>query len=132
MSKFSNYLEDQITNWLNGQPFATTLTGGVFVQLFSSDPGETGVLTGALFTRINVPAGGFTRGTGGAGTLTNTNIITITSNNTGGSVTASHVGVFNAVTSGELLFYGALTASKTIATGDEVKFNANQLTLTID
>jgi hypothetical protein len=132
MSKFSNYLEDQITNWLNGQAFAPQLTGGVFVQLFSSDPGETGVLTGALFTRINVPAGGFTRGTGGAGTLTNTNVITITSNNTGSSVTATHVGVFNAITSGELLFYGPLTASKTIATGDEVKFNANQLTLTID
>ena len=132
MSKFSNYLEDQITNWLNGQAFAPQLTGGVFVQLFSSDPGETGVLTGSLFTRINVPAGGFTRGTGGAGTLTNTNVITITSNNTGSSVTATHVGVFNAITSGELLFYGPLTASKTIATGDEVKFNANQLTLTID
>jgi hypothetical protein len=131
MSKFSNYLEDQITNWLNGQPFATTLTGGVFVQLFSSDPGETGVLTGALFTRINVPANGFTRGTGGAGTLTNTNIITITSNS-GVAVTASHVGVFNAITGGELLFYGGLTASKSIAVGDEVKFNANQLTLTID
>jgi hypothetical protein len=132
MSKFSNYLEDQITNWLNGQAFAPALTGGVFVQLFSSDPGETGVLTGALFTRINVAAGGFTRGTSGAGTLTNTAIITITSNNTGGSVTATHVGVFSLITGGELLFYGQLTAPKTIATGDEVKFNANQLTLTID
>lgn len=134
MSKFSNYLEDQITNWLNGQPFAATLTGGVWVQLFSSDPGETGVLTGALFTRVNVAASGFTRGTNGAGTLTNTGIITITSNNTGGSVTATHVGVFDSsnTSTGNLLFYGALTASKTIATGDEVKFNANQLTLTID
>jgi len=131
MSKFSNYLEDQITNWLNGAAFAPQLTGGVFVQLFSSDPGETGVLTGALFTRINVPAGGFTRGTGGAGTLTNTNIITMTPNS-GVAVTASHVGVFSAVTGGELLFYGGLTASKSIAVGDEVKFNANQLTLTID
>lgn len=132
MSKFSNYLEDQITNWLNGQQFAATLTGGVFVQLYSQDPGETGSLTGALFTRVNVAAGGFTRGINGAGTLTNTGIITITSNNTGGSVTASHVGVFDAITGGNMLFYGGLSAPKTIATGDEVKFNANQLTLTID
>ena len=131
MSKFSNYLEDQITNWLNGQPFASTLTGGVFVQLYSQDPGETGSSTGALFTRINVAAGGFTRGTGGAGTLTNTAIIPITSNS-GVAVTASHVGVFDAITGGNMLFYGALTAPKSIAIGDEVKFNANQLTLTID
>lgn len=131
MSKFSNYLEDQITNWLNGQAFAPQLTGGVFVQLYSADPGETGSLTGALFTRINVAAGGFTRGTGGAGTLTNTAIITITPSS-GVAVTATHVGVFSLVTGGELLFYGQLTAPKSIAIGDEVKFNANQLTLTID
>jgi hypothetical protein len=49
----------------------------------------------------------------------------------GSSATASHFAVFDAATSGNLLFYGALSASKSIAIGDEVKFNALQLTLTV-
>ncbi len=49
----------------------------------------------------------------------------------GSAATASHFAVFDAATSGNLLFYGALSASKSIAIGDEVKFNALQLTLTV-
>ncbi len=130
MAAFSNYLEDQITAWINGSAFASTLTGGTWVQLYSENPGEGGSSTGALYTRVNVAAGGWTRGTGGNGTLTNTNIITITDNAPSGA-TATHVGVFDAQTSGNLLFYGALATSKPITTGDEVKFNATSLTLTV-
>jgi hypothetical protein len=126
---FSNYLEDQITGWINGTTFATAPTA-TFVQLYSQDPTDAGSATGALYTRISVASGGWTRGTGGAGTLSNTGVITITSSAASGA-TATHVAVFNAITGGNLLFYGALSASKSIGVGDEVKFNALQLTLTV-
>ena len=126
---FSNYLEDQITGWINGTTFDTAPTA-TFVQLYSQDPTDAGSATGALYTRISVAAGGWTRGTGGNGTLTNTGVITITSSAASGA-TATHVAVFDAITGGNMLFAGALAASKTIATGDEVKFNASQLTLTV-
>lgn len=126
---FSNYLEDQITGWINGSNFASAPTS-TFVQLYSQDPTDAGSATGALYTRVAVAAGGWTRGTGGAGTLTNTAAITITSSAASGA-TATHVAVFDAITGNNMLFAGALTASKTIATGDEVKFNASQLTLTV-
>jgi len=126
---FSNYLEDQITGWINGTTFATAPTS-TFVQLYSQDPTDAGSATGALYTRIAVAAGGWTRGTGGAGTLTNTAAITITSSAASGA-TATHVAVFDTITGGNMLFAGALTASKTIATGDEVKFNASALALTV-
>jgi hypothetical protein len=126
---FSDYLEDQITGWINGTTFATAPTA-TFVQLYSQDPTDAGSATGALYTRISVAAGGWTRGTGGAGTLSNTGVITITSSAASGA-TATHVAVFNAITGGNLLFYGALSASKSIGVGDEVKFNALQLTLTV-
>ena len=126
---FSNYLEDQITGWINGSAFASAPTS-TFVQLYSQDPTDAGSATGALYTRIAVAAGGWTRGTGGAGTLTNTAAITITSSAASGA-TATHVAVFDTITGGNMLFAGALTASKTIATGDEVKFNASALSLTI-
>lgn len=126
---FSNYLEDQITGWINGSAFASAPTS-TFVQLYSQDPTDAGSATGALYTRVAVAAGGWTRGTGGAGTLTNTAAITITSSAASGA-TATHVAVFDTVTGGNMLFGGLLAAPKTIATGDEVKFNASALALTV-
>ena len=126
---FSNYLEDQITGWINGSTFASAPTS-TFVQLYSQDPTDAGSATGALYTRIAVAASGWTRGTGGAGTLTNTAAITITSSAASGA-TATHVAVFDTITGGNMLFGGLLAAPKTIATGDEVKFNASALALTV-
>lgn len=129
MAAFSNYMEDQITAWINGTTFAAAPTN-TYVQLYSQDPTDAGSATGALYTRVIYAAGEWTRGTGGAGTLSNTNAITMQSS-AGSAATATHFAVFDASTSGNLLFYGALSASKSIAIGDEVKFNALQLTLTV-
>ena len=129
MAAFSNYMEDAITAWINGTTFPSAPTN-TYVQLYSQDPTDEGSATGALYTRISVASGGWTRGTGGAGTLSNTGVITITSSEASGA-TATHVAVFNEITGGNLLFYGALSASKSIGVGDEVKFNALQLTLTV-
>ena len=111
MSAFSNYLEDQITGWIAGT--SMTAPTATFVQLYNGDPTDTGtggtaiVIATAARTSIASGAGSWTRGTGGAGTIT------------------------NASATGNLLFYGALTTNKTIASGDEVKFNASALTLTV-
>jgi len=126
---FSNYMEDQITGWINGTTFAAAPTN-TFVQLYSQDPTDAGSATGALYTRVSYASGGWTRGTGGAGTLSNTNAITMQSS-AGSAATATHFAVFDASTGGNLIFHGALSASKSIAVGDEVKFNALQLTLTV-
>jgi hypothetical protein len=129
MAAFSNYMEDAITAWINGTSFPSAPTN-TYVQLYSQDPTDAGSATGALYTRVTYAASGWTRGTGGAGTLSNTNAITMQSS-AGSAATASHFAVFDAATSGNLLFHGALSASKSIAVGDEVKFNASQLTLTV-
>ena len=129
MAAFSNYMEDAITAWINGTTFPSAPTN-TYVQLYSQDPTDAGSATGALYTRVTYAASGWTRGTGGAGTLSNTGVITITSSAASGA-TATHVAVFNEITGGNLLFYGALSASKSIGVGDEVKFNALQLTLTV-
>jgi hypothetical protein len=127
---FSNYLEDEITGWINGTTFDAAPTS-TFVQLYSQDPTEGGSPTGALYTRVAVAAGGWTRVTSGVASLANTTAITITSS-ASSAATASHVGVFDASASGNMLFYGALAASKVIASGDEVKFNAGAMVLTVN
>jgi len=133
MSAFSDYLEDQITGWIAGTTFAGA-PSATFVQLFNGDPTDGSTGGTAIYSRVSVAsgAGSWTRGTGGAGTLSNTNAITMQSS-AGSAATATHFGVFDAATSGNLLFYGALTPpeGKSIAIGDEVKFNALQLTLTV-
>lgn len=130
MAAFSNYLEDQITGWIAGT--SMTAPTATFVQLYSQDPTDAGSATGALYSRVTVAsgAGSWTRGTGGAGTITNASAITITSSATA-TASATHFAVFDASASGNLLFHGALSTNKTIASGDEVKFNASALTLTV-
>lgn len=130
MSAFSNYLEDQITGWIAGT--SMTAPTATFVQLYSQDPTDAGSATGALYSRVSVAsgAGSWTRGTGGAGTITNASAITITSS-ASATASATHFAVFTSATGGDMLFYGALTTAKTIASGDEVKFNASALTLTV-
>jgi len=132
MAAFSDYMEDAITAWINGSAFPTPAPSATFVQLYNQSPGDEGSATGALYSRTSVASGGWTRGTGGAGTLSNTGIITITSS-ASSAATATHFGVFDASASGNLIFYGQLTpsAGKVISVGDEVKFNALQLTLAV-
>ena len=131
MSAFSNYLEDQITGWIAGTTFAAAPTA-TFVQLYSQDPTDAGSGTGALYSRYTVASGtgSWTRGTGGNGTITNASAFTITSSATA-TASATHVAVWDASASGNLLFFGSLTTAKTVASGDEVKFNASALTLTV-
>lgn len=132
MAAFSDYMEDAITAWINGTTFPNPAPSATFVQLYNQNPGDEGSVTGALYSRTSVASGGWTRGTGGAGTLSNTEIITITSS-ASSAATATHFGVFDDSASGNLIFYGQLTpsAGKVISVGDEVKFNALQLSLTV-
>tara|TARA_R110000868_G_scaffold22844_6_gene93207 strand:+ start:1475 stop:1876 length:402 start_codon:yes stop_codon:yes gene_type:complete len=132
MAAFSDYMEDAITAWINGTTFPSPAPSATFVQLYNTSPGDGGSATGALYSRVSVASGGWTRGTGGAGSLSNTGIITITSS-ASSAATATHFGVFDASAAGNLIFYGGLTpsAGKVISVGDEVKFNALQLSLTV-
>ena len=130
MAAFSNYLEDQITGWIAGTNM--TAPTATFVQLYNGDPLDTGLGGTALYSRITVASGtgSWTRGPAGNGTITNASAFTITSSATA-TASATHVAVFDASASGNLLFFGQLTTAKTVASGDEVKFNASALTLTV-
>ncbi len=138
MAAFSNYMEDAITAWINGTAFPTAPTN-TFVQLYTQDPTDAGLHTGAVYPRAQVNGGGWTRNSGGAGTgtLSNTATITITSS-APSAQTISHFAVFDVVTAGQgnMLFHGPLGSTgspvtKSVALGDEVKFNASALTLTV-
>lgn len=130
MSAFSNYLENEILDWVNGGAFPTQ-PSATWVQLFNGSPTETGLGGTGLYSRVAVNAGGWTTTTGATATITNTTAITITPS-AATSAYADNFGIFDNSTSGNLLFLGELNSPKTISVGDEVKFNASSLTIRID
>ena len=46
--------------------------------------------------------------------------------------TITHVAIFDALTTGNMLVYAALTTSKTISTGDVLRIPAGDLDITLD
>jgi len=127
MTAMSNYLENALINaTLRNTSYTSPST--VYVALFTSDPTDAGSGTecsGGSYARqsatFGAPSDGassisadveFPQATGAWGTIT-------------------HFGIFDASSSGNLLYHGALTASKTIATGDVLKITSSNLTVTL-
>ena len=127
MTAMSNYLENALINaTLRNTTYTSPST--VYVALFTSDPTDAGSGTecsGGAYVRqsatFGAPSDGassisadveFPQATGAWGTIT-------------------HFGIFDASSSGNLLYHGALTASKTIATGDVLKITSSNLTVTL-
>lgn len=65
------------------------------------------------------------------GQTQNTAEIAFAQAGSGGWGTVTHIGLFDASTSGNLLFHGALTASKTVDENDTFKIAAGDLVITL-
>lgn len=135
MSAFSDSLELKIAQWVTGT--SMTPPAGTFVALFSASPTDANVTTNELTSTLtgspNRTAITLTAAqASGETTLKNGSQVVITSSASAGA-TASHMGIFDAISGGNLLFHGELNGGtpKVVSAGDEVRFNANQLTITI-
>lgn len=134
MANFSNYLENKIVGWLNGEAMPAA-TSSLWVALYSS-PGvvQDNAATNLIGTRVEVSSWNVATATGSSdssdASITNGAEIVMISN-ASSTATASHFAVYDAVSDGNLLFHGALSSSISIALGDTVKFAANSITLTV-
>lgn len=132
MSAMSNYLEQQIANHIFRTTGMTQVTN-LHIALFTAAPNDAGggtELSGSAYARVQV-ARADAQWTFSSGTISNTNTITFPTP-TANWGTVTHFGIFDAATTGNLLFHGALTASKTVNSGDTVTFPAGQLQITFD
>ena len=129
MAGFSDYLEDKVLDHVFGGN-AYTAPSTLYVALYTSAPSDTGGGT-------EVSGGGYVRQTA---TFTVSGTNPTTASNTGaieyptatanyGTVTS--VGIFDALSGGNLLAYANLTASKVVSTGDVFRFNAGDLDVTL-
>lgn len=128
MAEMSNYLENALINaTLRNTSYTSPAT--VYVGLYTTDPGEgnTGTeVSGGSYARTAV-----TFGAPSNGVSTNSASVTFpTATGTWGTVT--HVGILDASTSGNLLYYTALDSSKSIASGDVFTISTGNLSVTLE
>jgi hypothetical protein len=127
MAAMSNYLENALINaTLRNTSYTTPST--VYVGLYTSDPTDanTGTeVTGGSYAR---KAATFGAPSNGVSTISSAIEFDQATANWG---TVTHFGILDASTSGNLLYHGALTASKAIDTGDVFKFATSALTVTL-
>lgn len=90
-------------------------------------------VTGGAYARVGVASGTGTWAavSAGNGTTSNVNAINFTTPSASWG-TVTHFGLWDAASAGNLLICQALTASKTINSGDTVSFAAGALTIQID
>ena len=142
MSAMSDVLENRLVDHIfRAQSFAAPTN--LFIGLLTAAPSDAGggtEVSGNNYGRATVAcslanwagtqsAGSTVASSGTGGQTSNNNAITFaTPSGTWGTVT--HFGIYDAVTGGNLLFWGALTIAKTINQSDTVTFPAASLTIT--
>lgn len=144
MAALSDYLENKILDHVL-RATAYTAPATVYVGLLTAAPNDTGggtEVSGNAYARVAITSGtaawnntqGNTTGasTGTDGTIENAAAVTFPTPTPAGWGTVTHFAVYDAATAGNLLFYAALTTSKTINAGDAVSFAAGALSFQID
>lgn len=132
MSGFSTYLSQGIIqSTLRGQAF--TVPSNLYLALFTADPTDDNATaneaTGAWYGRVSTGAWAAPVGTGNS--TSNSNQITFSAV-TGVAITITHWGIYDAASGGNLLYSGALTASKVLNVGDIMTVAAGALQITVD
>jgi hypothetical protein len=127
MSEMSNYLENALIN-VTLRNTAFTAVSQPYVALFTSDPTDAGSgteVSGGSYSRTAV-----TFASPSNGVSTNSADITFpTCTSSWGTV--GWIGIYDASTSGNLLYHTPLDTSKTIDTGDIFKIASGNLSVTL-
>ena len=127
MAEMSNYLENALINvTLRATSYTAPTT--VYLALYTTDPtdADTGTeCSGTSYARQSITFGAPSNGV-------STNSAVIDFPQAGGAWgTITHIGIRDALTTGNLLYHSPLDASKTIATGDVFRVASGSLSVTL-
>lgn len=134
MGSFSNYLENELLDHIFGCGNRNyTPPTNIYAALSTADPGEAGAglaePSGGSYARVQTAATDWNVAASGA--VDNANPITFPEA-TGDWGSITHFALFDALTGGNMLGYGALTVGKSIGIGDTAKFSAGDLDVSLD
>ena len=133
MSAASDFLENELLDHVLDNAAYTSPTN-VYLALFTAD---TGLETNAPTAEAQTPGvDGYSRVTlsfataaGGSSATDAAATVGPCANANWGTIT--HIAVMDAATGGNVLFYGAVTTSKTIEVGDTFQISSGNLTVTL-
>lgn len=131
MSSFTDYTENLVLNWLLTTNSATRPTAW-YIGLFTAAPSDAGGGT-------EVSGNGYARKATGTISVSGTNPTNATNDaaiefaaaSGGNWGTITHAGIFDALTTGNLLAWAALSTSRTINDGDVLRIPAGDLDVTL-
>ncbi len=127
MSEISNYLENALINvTLRGTSFTAISTP--YVALFTSDPTDAGTgteVSGGSYARQSVTMGAPSNGA----SINSADVTFPTCTSSWGTV--GWIGIYDALTSGNLLYHTPLDVAKVIDVGDVFKISSGNLSVTI-
>jgi len=136
MTAFTNYTEGEIVKHIfrtGSFTKPTTIYVGLMSAVTDGEAGTVTELTGGSYARVAVAPGdaNWAAPAGGNGTTSNVSTVTFPAA-TADWAAASHFGIWDASTAGNLLVYAALTAPRTITNGATASFAAGALTVQVD
>jgi hypothetical protein len=129
MSALSDYAEKLLLDFLMTAGTATRPSAR-YIALYTAAPSDSGGGTEVSGNGYSRQSATFAAASTPGGTTSNSGAVSFTAS--GGSWgTITHMAIFDASTSGNMLWHGALTASKTIGDGDTLEFAIGNIDLTI-
>ena len=132
MSEASDYVENQILDCYLNQTNITAPTN-IYLGLFTSAPSDAGggtEVSGNGYSRVEITAK-FSAASGTGGSLSSNADITGFTASGGNWGTVTSIGIFDASTSGNLLFHTALDSSAAVNDGDSFQISSGNLTVTV-
>lgn len=127
MSAMSNYLENEILDHILGTG-SWTMPTNVYLALFTAvADGEAGTVTEVSGSGYSRQSTAFAAASGGVASNSAIETFTASGGNWG---TITHWGLYDASTSGNLLIYGSLSASRVINDGDSLTFAVGAVDIT--
>lgn len=129
-NNLSNYLENALVNHILRNTAYTSPGTSLYMALFTSDPGEDGSgteVSGSGYARIQASSWSAPSN----GSTANSADIDFGFASGGSWGTITHAAIFDASSGGNLLIYGPLGSSKTVADGDGCLFRTGSVSFAL-
>ena len=126
MSQLSNYLEKKLLDHITGFAAYTAPTD-IYVALFTAAPNDAGGGTEATGTGYAREVVTFDEAVSPDGQADSDAVVEFVAGADWGTIVA--VGLFDAATDGNLLFYGSISPTRTVNNGDTLRFPVGDIAL---
>ncbi len=136
----SNYLENSVLDYWLGKSFTSTAPATVYIALYESTINDTWVSTstgecpGSTYARVAVTNSSTNWANSTSGSKQNASVFTFTTSAGSDWSTVQAFAILDSTAgaSGNVLYWGDLTASQAISSGNVVRFSTGSITITED